>query len=63
MNDDDFAELIRDARNWLEDAFPDYVDHIKTLWPSQVRRAVQRHYEGGWDAFLSDCGVPVRGAL
>jgi len=57
MNDQEFLALVADARDWIADAFTG-VDAEK-LSASEVRRGVQRHYEGGWSAFVADNGVHV----
>lgn len=63
MNDSEFTTLIGEARDWIADAFDqDPLDFSEvhpayTLFPSQVRRTVTRHYDGGWDAFVADFSV------
>ena len=46
------ADLITEARDWIDDAFSD-VDAY-ALTDAEVRRGVERHYEGGWSQFVSD---------
>lgn len=51
------AKIIRYARDWLQDCtFPDMTgDEIETLPQDRILRAVDRHYEGGLEAFLWGC--------
>lgn len=44
-------DLIREARSWIADCFED-VD-VAELSDAEVRSGVQRHYEGGWAAFVA----------
>lgn len=47
---------ITAARGWLADReWADDPD-FGSLTPDQVRRAINRHYEGGWPQFLRDGG-------
>lgn len=63
MNDSEFNALITEARDWIADAFDQApldiseVHPAYELYPSQVRRMVTRHYDGGWDAFVADFSV------
>lgn len=52
------ADQIAEAREWLMDLeFMDLdPDEIQWLTPLVVVRAVQHHYDGGWEAFLRDFG-------
>lgn len=48
-------QLLREARAWIADCtWADDIDAY-SLTGDQVRRGVQRHYEGGWAAFAADC--------
>lgn len=54
MDDAVYAHLIGEARGWISDCVwanlePDDVDD---LTDEEIRRGVQRHYDGGWDAFV-----------
>jgi hypothetical protein len=42
-------DIMGEARDWLEDCFEDLPDD---LTDDEVRRAVDRHYAGGWGAFI-----------
>lgn len=44
--------LVAQARGWIADSFDD-VDAFE-LTDSEVIQGVQRHYDGGWAAFLED---------
>ena len=46
------AKLIRDARDWIADAFSD-VD-ADELSDAVVVWGVRNHYLGGWDQFVAD---------
>lgn len=39
-------------REYEDHSFEDYEDEIKMLSDEEVRDAVQRHYDGGWDEFV-----------
>ena len=43
-------DLYREARGWIADCFDD-VD-VAELTDAEVRAGIQRHYEGGWAAFV-----------
>jgi hypothetical protein len=48
------AELITEARAWLADLkWADEPD-FAAMTDERIRRGVQRHYGGGWAAFVSD---------
>ena len=38
-------------REYEDLSYEDYEDEIKMLSDEEVRDAVQRHYDGGWDTF------------
>jgi len=40
------------ARDWIYDTFEDAPD---TLSNDEVRAAIYRHYDGGWNAFILTC--------
>jgi hypothetical protein len=45
------AAVLSEARGWLADCF----DHVPaSLTNAQVQAAVNKHYAGGWDAFVID---------
>jgi hypothetical protein len=48
-----YAELIAEADSFLEDCFSDYPDHLSA---DEIRAAINRHYCGGWTAFVVDSG-------
>jgi hypothetical protein len=43
----------QDAREWLMDCFPTETDEIADASAARIERAVQRHFEGGIEAFLA----------
>lgn len=45
--------LENEARGWLLDCFPDNEGEIHELDAAGLVAAVNRHYEGGWRAFLA----------
>jgi len=51
-------EAVRDARAWLLDCEwaegEDAVEEIQVLNALGIIMAVERHYDGGWKAFLRD---------
>ena len=48
------AGLISEARSWLADCgWADEPD-FAAMTDEQIRRGVQRHYDGGWAQFVSD---------
>jgi len=53
----DEAQLIAEARGWIADCtWADDVN-VKALSTEQVKRGIQRHYDGGWAQFVKD-GAP-----
>lgn len=47
-------DLMSEARSWLADLeWADEPD-FAAMSDERVRRGVQRHYDGGWAAFVSD---------
>lgn len=42
------------ARNWVMDVVED-PENVLDASDKDVRRYIERHYEGGWDAFLEEC--------
>lgn len=51
-------EQVSAARTWLIDCFPDQEDEIKDASPEVIVAQTEKHYDGGWAAFLRD-GNPV----
>jgi hypothetical protein len=48
------SDLISEARGWLSDLqWADEPD-FAAMTDYQVRRGVERHYDGGWAQFASD---------
>ena len=48
------TQLIAEARDWIADCtWADDFDPYE-LTPEQVKRGIQRHYDGGWAAFVQD---------
>lgn len=57
------AEQLTEARGWIADSFGGTLDAVRNgdyeqLSTEDVVSGVQRHYEGGWDAFVAEC-VPA----
>ena len=52
------------AREWLVECFGDQADEIEESSDAQIKREVERHYDGGWSAFLTqarlDHDAPIR---
>lgn len=63
MDENVTDEQIAEARSWIEDAFPANPLDAGNVHPvheesaEYVQRYVQRHYEGGWVAFLADSNL------
>ena len=55
---------VDDAREWLIECFGDQADEIEEASDAQIKREVDRHYDGGWPAFIAqarlDHDAPVR---
>lgn len=54
------TEQITEARDWIADSFGGTLDAVANgdyehLTDKDVVSGVQRHYEGGWDAFVAEC--------
>lgn len=49
------------ARDWVSDCLWRDMDEedVLELSDEQVRRGVERHYHGGWVAFLEDAGLTL----
>ena len=48
------SNLISEARAWLADLeWADEPD-FAAMTDEQIRRGVQRHYDGGWAGFVAD---------
>ena len=48
------TDLIKEARAWLADLeWADEPD-FAAMSDEQIRRGVQRHYDGGWAGFVAD---------
>lgn len=54
------TESLTEARMWLWDAGVMGKGRAMALTDDEAVYAVQRTYDGGWDAFLSDCCVYVQ---
>ena len=49
-------DVYSEARAWIADCtWADEVD-VASLTDDQVKRGVQRHYDGGWAGFIADGG-------
>jgi hypothetical protein len=73
-----YEQLIQEARNWLLELdgpavfrefegldWEDYADEINALSPDQVHQAIDTHYGGGWNEFISNLqpGPPPSGPI
>jgi hypothetical protein len=49
-----YAQLIREARGWVADC--EWADdfEVDELTAEQIKRGIERHYDGGWRAFVAD---------
>lgn len=52
------------AREWLIECFADQQDEIEEATDAEIKREVDRHYDGGWAAFTAqawaDHNAPIR---
>ena len=46
------AQLIAEARGWVADC--QWQDDTSDLTDAQIKRGIDRHYYGGWRAFVAD---------
>jgi hypothetical protein len=47
---------INEARIWIRDcSWLDEAEDLEDLTDEEVRRGIDRHYEGGWGEFLANC--------
>lgn len=47
---------MREARVWIRDcSWLDRAEDLEDLTDEEVRRGIDRHYEGGWIQFLTHC--------
>ena len=48
------ADLMSEARAWLADL--EWVDEpdFASMTDEQIRRGINRHYDGGWSGFVAD---------
>lgn len=50
----DAKQIIKDARDWVEDCQWDDQESIGSYGDFQILRGVDRHYDGGLSQFLKD---------
>lgn len=55
--DTNTAVIFAEARGWLEDCGFD-TDELAELDDLEVRRVLDRNFDGGWVEFLGNCGLP-----
>ena len=49
------AQII-EAQEWIRDcSWLDEAEDLEDLTDEEVRRGIDRHYEGGWIQFLANC--------
>ena len=49
------AQVI-EARAWIRDcSWLDQAEDLEDLTDKEVRRGIDRHYDGGWTQFLANC--------
>lgn len=51
--------LLDSARGWLLDVFGDSVSVVNIIAGASdrnIRRAIDKHYDGGWTGFVADNG-------
>jgi hypothetical protein len=56
------AELMAEARSWVAECqWREDPEYLEDLTDDEIRRGVNRHYDGGWQQFASDanCEVPL----
>jgi hypothetical protein len=47
---------INEARSWIRDcSWLDKAEDLKDLTDEEVRRGIDRHYDGGWTQFIANC--------
>jgi hypothetical protein len=47
---------MNEARIWIRDcSWLDVAEDLEDLTDEEVRRGIDRHYEGGWTQFLANC--------
>ena len=49
-------QLIDEAREWLVECFEEQAEEIAEASAAIIRQNVERHYDGGWSAFVNVCG-------
>jgi hypothetical protein len=57
MNMQEVTEAqIKEAKAWICDcSWLDEAEDLKDLTDEEVRRGIDRHYEGGWTQFIANC--------
>ena len=50
----DEAQLISEARGWVADCEWGDEFEVNELTAEQIKRGINRHYDGGWRAFVAD---------
>jgi hypothetical protein len=49
------AQII-EAQAWIRDcSWRDETEDLEDLTDEEVRRGIDRHYEGGWTQFIANC--------
>jgi len=51
------VDLYAEARDWIADCAWSNLEpeDIEELSDERVRRGIERHYHGGWEAFVETC--------
>lgn len=54
-------ELVQEAREWVADCeWKEDPEDITEYADSEIVRGVERHYDGGWAAFVRNSGYDER---
>ena len=48
-----YEQLIDDAREWLVECFEEQAEEIAEASSAIIRHNVEKHYDGGWSAFVN----------
>jgi hypothetical protein len=49
------AKLIKEAREWVAECmWREDPEELDELTDAQIKRGVNRHYDGGWSGFIRD---------
>jgi hypothetical protein len=54
------SDVMAEARGWVADCQWADGDSGEHLSDATIQRGIERHYDGGWIAFVRSCGTTVR---